>query len=94
MFFVFIFKPEGSIPDSDFSDLLFEVFVNNEISKGLNTSHEFWEKLEARNKSLARKLGYYEIEQIDNPCQIPVTVNPNEYFECFKSDETNKNIKD
>ena len=49
LFFTFICKPESSIPNSNFRDLLFEVFVNNEIINRFVTSHEFWEKFEARN---------------------------------------------
>ena len=91
--FIFICKPESSVTDSNFRNLLFGVVDNNEISNRFNTFHEFWEKFDARNKSLTRKLGYYEIEQIGNPCQVTIAVNPKEYFECFKSDETNKKHK-
>ena len=49
LFFTFICKPESSIPNSNFRDLLFEVFVNNEIINRFVTSHEFWEKFDARN---------------------------------------------
>ena len=93
MLFVFICKPESSNPDSDFMDLLFEVFVNNEIINRFDTSHDSWEKFDARNKSLKKKLSYYEIEHIDDPCQVAIAINPKEYFEYFKSDKTNKKHK-
>ena len=54
LFFMFICKPESSIPDSNFKDLLSEVFVNNEIINRFDTSHKFWEKFEARNKFLKK----------------------------------------
>lgn len=54
LFFMFICKPESSIPDSNFKDLLSEVFVNNEIINRFNTSHKFWKKFEARNKFLKK----------------------------------------
>ena len=41
LFFMFICKPESSIPDSNFKDLLSEVFVNNEIINRFDTSHKF-----------------------------------------------------
>ena len=43
--------------------------------------------------NILKKLGYYEIEHIDDPCQVTIAVNPKEYFKCFKSDETNKKHK-
>ena len=47
----------------------------------------------ALETSLSKKLGYYEIEHIDDPCQGTIAVNYKEYFECFKIDETNKKHK-
>ena len=43
--------------------------------------------------NILKKLGYCEIEHIDDPCQVTIAVNPKEYFKCFKSDETNKKHK-
>ena len=30
-----------------------------------------------------KKLGYYEIENIDNPCILILAINPEEYLELF-----------
>ena len=40
-----------------------------------------------------KKLGYYEIKSIDNPCYVTLAVNPKEYFEIFKNKKTNKKHK-
>ena len=32
LFIIFIWKPESSIPNSNFRDLLFEAYINNEIT--------------------------------------------------------------
>ena len=56
LFIIFIWKPESSIPNSNFRDLLFEAYINNEIINRFDTSHKFWGKFDARNKSLKRNL--------------------------------------
>ena len=43
--------------------------------------------------SRKKKLGYYEIESIDNPCYVTIAVNPKEHFEVFKNQKTNKKHK-
>ena len=47
----------------------------------------------ARDKSLKKKLGYYSIENIHDPCFINIAVNPKEYFEEFESENVNKKYK-
>ena len=61
VFFIFICKPESSLPDGKFRDVLFEVIKENEILHQLDMSHKFWEKFSARDDSLKKKLGYYSI---------------------------------
>ena len=46
----------------------------------------FW--VEKREQK--KRLGYYEIENIDNPCFVTLAVNPKEYFEIFKNLKSNK----
>ena len=43
-----------------------------------------------RNTSLKKKLGYYAVENIDDPCNITIAVNPKEYHEEFESKKMNK----
>ena len=87
VFFIFICKPESDSLDSKFRDVLFEVIVENEILHRFDISHEFWENYSARKKSLKKKLGYFSIENIDDPCMVTVALNPKEYFEGFKSEK-------
>ena len=46
-----------------------------------------------RNTNLRKKLGYFSIENIDEPYLVTVAVNPKEYFEQFESDIVNKKRK-
>ena len=89
-FFISICKPESNIPDEKFRDVLFEVICENDILHRFDTSHKFWEKFGVRNTSLKKKLGYYAVENIDDPCNITIAVNPKEYFEEFESEKTNR----
>ena len=40
-----------------------------------------------------KKLGYYEIENIDNPCILTLSVNPKEYLEILKNQHQNRKHK-
>ena len=44
-------------------------------------------------KKAEKKLGYYEIENIDNPCLVTTAVNPKEYLEVFQNSKLNKKHK-
>ena len=46
-----------------------------------------------RDESLRKKIGYYEIEHIGDPCQLSISVNLKEYIEKFESDKINKTHK-
>lgn len=46
-----------------------------------------------RGKTLKKKLRYYEIEHIDNPCQIVLAIKFNKYFENFENKKSNKKYK-
>ena len=58
-----------------------------------DASQIFWEKYGARNEQLNKKLGYFSIENIDDPCLVTVAVNPKKYFEDFESQSVNKKLK-
>ena len=61
--------------------------------KRFHTSHEFWDIFGARKASRRKKLGYYEIENIGNPCILTLAVNQKEYLEMFKDHLMNKKHK-
>ena len=52
--------------------------------KRFQTSHEFWDIFGARKLSRRKKLGYYEIENIGNPCILTLAVNPKGYLEMLR----------
>ena len=48
-------------------------------------SCKFWDRFIVPDESLKKKIGIYEIELIDNPGQIVVAVNPQEYFKTIET---------
>ena len=44
-------------------------------------------------KRTQKKIGYYEMENIDNPCLVTITVNPEEYLQVVKNLKLNKKYK-
>ena len=91
--FIFISDPNSDLPEEKFRDIIFEVVVKSKIYKRSDSSHEFWDLFGARKESRRKKLGYYEIENIDNSCIITLAVNPKEYLEEFKDFKLNKKHK-
>ena len=65
--FIFISEPNSEIPESKFRDIIFEIVTSSQIYKRFDSSHEFWDIFGAREVQKKKKLGYYEIENIDNP---------------------------
>ena len=67
--------------------------INNKILNRFDTSHKFLDRFNVRNKDLRKKLGYFAIKNIDDPCIVTVVINPKEYFEQFESDNVNEKYK-
>ena len=91
--FIIISDPNSDLPEPKFRDIIFEIVVATKIHKRFDSSHEFWDIFEARKISRKKKLGYYEAENIGNPCYETIAVNPKEYFKVFKNHKTNKKHK-
>ena len=86
-------KKENKIPEKMFREVLFKVIVNNKIIERFDVSHEFWEKFGVRDPKTQKRLGLFEIEHINDPCQVTIAVNPKEYIKLFQSDNINKKHK-
>ena len=53
-----------------------------------STGKGFW-----LDKESEKKLGYFEIEHIDDPCILTIACNPKDYFEMFEDTNINKKHK-
>ena len=69
------------------------MIVASKIYKRFDSSDEFWSIFGARKPQKKKKLGYYDVEYINNPCILTLAVNPKEYLELFESKYLNKKHK-
>ena len=74
--------------------MIFEVMVNSKIFERLDLSNEIWSQFNKRDTSTEKQVGLYEVEGIDNPNLVTITINPKEYFEKYKDKNLNKNHKE
>ena len=93
MFFIFICKLECCIPESDFRNVLFEIFKHSKIGPRLDVSDDFWQQFNMQNKGTRKVMGLYEVENLDNANLCTIAINPKEYFEKFKDRKINKKLK-
>ena len=91
--FVIISDPASTYPECNVRDILFGIFSRTDISDRIDKSHDFSKKFGVHCSQNQKVLDLYEVEHIDDPCYVTLTVNPKEYFEYFKSDNVNKKHK-
>ena len=84
--FMFISDLNSEVPEDKFRDIIFEVIIVSKIYNRFDSCHKFWDIFWTRkeNKQKIKKKGYYEIEDIDNPCLLTMSVNPKECLELLK----------
>ena len=91
--FLVISSIDSTFTESFVRDIIFEVFSRTPIVDRFDKSHRFWKRFDVHDESNQKVLGLYEVESIDDPCYVTLAVNPKEYFEYFKSQNTNKKHK-
>ena len=93
MFFIFSCKLEYCIPESVFTNVLFEIFKYLKIGPRLDVSDNFSQQFNMQNKGTRKVMGFYEVENLDNANLCTIPINPKEYFEKFKDRKINKKHK-
>ena len=83
---IFISDLNSEIFEDKYRDLLFKVITTLEICKRFDSFHKF----KARKENKIKKLRYYEIKNIDNPCVLTLVVNPKEHHELLEDKNLNK----
>ena len=91
--FLFVSDTDRDVPESKHKDIIFEVITASEVYNRFESSHEYWEKFDARNEDLRKFLGYFEIEDIDDPCILTIASNPKEYFEMFEDNNITRHAR-
>ena len=82
--FIFISDPNSDLLEDKFRDIIFEVIVKSKIYKRFDTSHKFWDIFGIRKESRRKKLGYYKIENISNPCILTWLLIQWNTWKCLK----------
>ena len=91
-FSVFIFICKLSLKKTA-RNIIFEVLTKSKVLNRLDLSDGFWEQFNVQNKSLKKKVGLYEVENINNTNILTIAINPKEYFEKYKDFSINKKHK-
>ena len=66
--FMFIKDPKSDICEKKLKNIIFEVIVASTICDKFDSLNKYCDKFNARKEDLHKCLGYFEIENIDNPC--------------------------
>ena len=93
MFFAFICNLNSNIREDKARNIIFEVMLKSKIFYRLDLSAEFYEQFSCRNENLRKRVGLFEIDNIDKPNVITIALNPKEYYECFSNHSDNKKHK-
>ena len=83
----------SSVDERKAKEIIFKVVINSKIFERLDLSDDFWSQFNVQNKTLKKQIGLFEIENIDNPNIITITLNPKEYYEKFNDHSDNKKHK-
>ena len=93
MLFVFIYDINSCISEDKERNIIFDVMLKSKVIHRLDLSAEFYEQFNCRNEDLRKRVGLFEIESIDKPKVITITLNPKEYYERFIDHSDNKKHK-
>ena len=81
--FIFVSSTDRDLREEKFKDIIFDVIVAAKIYDRFDSSHAYQEQFEAIKENLRRCLGYFEIENIYNPCFVTVAMISKEYYKSF-----------
>ena len=93
MFFIFICDLDSNVREDKARNIIFKVMIASRIFDRLDLSAEFYEQFNCRNTKLQKRVGLFEIENIDKPNVITIALNPKEYYERFIDHTDNKKHK-
>ena len=93
IFFVFISDLDSNVREDKARDIIFEVIIASGTFDRLDLSAEFYEQFDCRDTKLQKRVGFFEIENIDKPNVTTIALNPKEYYERFIDHTDNKKHK-
>ena len=78
MLFVFICDLNSCVSEDKVRNIIFDVMLKSKVFDRLDLSAEFYEQFNCRNEDLRKRVGLFEIESIDKPNVITISLNPKE----------------
>ena len=90
MFFVLICDLDSNIREHKARNIIFEVMLKSKIFDRLDLFAEFCKQLNCRNENFRKRVGLFEIKNIDKPNVTTIALNPKEYHEHFSNHSNNK----
>ena len=91
--FLFVCDLNCNVREDEARNIIFEVMLKSKVFHKLDLSAEYYEKFNCCNESLRKRVGFFEIENIDKPNIITIALNPKEYYERFADTSDNKKHK-
>ena len=91
LFLVFIWNLNCQLNEKDSKNVIFEVMINSKIFERLDLSNEFWSQFNKRDTLTEKQVGLHDVEGIDHPNIVTMTVNLKEFIEKYKDNSLNKN---
>ena len=79
--FMVITKDSCDCGDREMRDILFRIFLDNNIQHRLHLSGEFFAQFNKRNEAVRKQIGLCEFENVESGIICAICVNPKEYFE-------------
>ena len=93
IFFVFICDLSCNVREDEARNIIFEVMLKSKVFDRLDLSAEYYDKFKCRNENFKKRVGFFEVENIDMPNIITIALNPKEYYESFADTADNKKHK-
>ena len=73
--------------------MIFGILRHSKIAERLDSSQKIWKNHDFYKPELQKQVGLYEIESINNPTILTISMNPKEYYEEFRNRTDNKRYK-
>ena len=91
--YTFILCLFWQLNEKDSKNVIFEAMINSKIFERLDLSNGLCFQFNKRDTSTEKQVGLHEVQGIDNPNIVTITVNLKEYIEKYKDNSLNKNHK-
>ena len=93
VFFVFICNLTCSVSEKNSREVVFKVLLKSKILAHLDVSNNFWGQFGVQNKSVKKRVGLFEAENINNANIITIELNLKECYENYIDHSDNKKHK-